>query len=302
MAGDVVAGDVVAGDVVTETCISTGSHASVWRGRDLRDGSPVAVKVAAPGEAAALRVRAEGRALAAVDCPHVVHLHRTSEHEGRPVLVLELLPGPTLRDAPRADVLTTARRGAVLAAGLSSVHGAGLVHGDVSPGNAVLDGEGVPRLVDLGTARPVGEAVLAGAVVGTVPFLAPEVVRGEAWTPAADVFALALMLLELLTGRREYPSEGIDGAVERLHRAPSVPTSLPVGVAHPLGRALAADPGRRPSAAGLSTALAAVAPGPSDVGPSARRLPVAVAAVPPAGPEQAERTVALSSVDLAGAA
>jgi serine/threonine protein kinase len=148
--------------------------------------------------------------------PNVVHALEAGDVEGRPYVALELIEGEDLRrivappatradPKPRAAMVPRARAVAIVLAacdGVAHLHGAGYVHGDVNPSNLIVEqrvGSDRIVLVDLGVARRIGEA---GAVRGTHAYMAPEQVRGGAWTAATDVFALGIVLWELIAGKR----------------------------------------------------------------------------------------------------
>jgi serine/threonine protein kinase len=149
--------------------------------------------------------------------PNLVHADDAGEVDGRPYLALALAPGEDLRRLlrpppspgaaassepepsvvlPRARVLAIAIAACEAAAHL---HRHGFVHGDINPGNLVVSTDDRVTLVDLGIAREIG---VAGVVRGTHAYMAPEQVRGGAWTPATDVFALGVVLWELVAGAR----------------------------------------------------------------------------------------------------
>ncbi|MBA3452134.1 MAG: serine/threonine protein kinase [Deltaproteobacteria bacterium] len=135
--------------------------------------------------------------------PNVVHADEIGEVEGRPYIALALAPGQDLRRllTPEA-VLPRARVIAILTQACDAVahlHAHGWVHGDVNPGNLVVADSDQTTLIDLGVSRAVGEA---GMVRGTHAYMAPEQVRGEPWTRATDVFALGVVLWELVAGAR----------------------------------------------------------------------------------------------------
>ncbi len=144
---------------------------------------------------------------------NVVHADEVGDVEGRPYIALELAPGEDLRrlitppatkqdPAPRSAILPRARTLAIVTRACDAVahlHEHGWVHGDVNPGNLVVADSDHTTLVDLGVSRAIGEA---GAVRGTHAYMAPEQVRGEAWTRATDVFALGIVLWELIAGAR----------------------------------------------------------------------------------------------------
>ena len=109
------------------------------------------------------------------------------------------------------------------------MHGQGLVHRDVKPANVLIGSDAGVHLADFGIARIVDSAHVTrtGDVLGTPAYFAPEQVSGEPVGPAADVYALGLVLLECLTGRREYDGTSLEVAMARLNRQPEIPTTLP---------------------------------------------------------------------------
>ncbi|WP_369408070.1 serine/threonine-protein kinase [Pseudonocardia petroleophila] len=131
------------------------------------------------------------------------------------------------------------------------------MHRDVKPANILLDGVGRPWLADFGVAWAVdgATATTAGAVVGTAAYMSPEQVAGLEVGPATDVYALGLVLIEALTGRREYPGSAVESAVARLSRSPRVPGGLPVVLASAIGAMTRTDPAQRPGAAEVATLL-----------------------------------------------
>jgi serine/threonine protein kinase len=196
-----------------------------------------------------------------------------------PFVVTDLVEGPTLAEriasGPPLAPGAVRRLGAHLADALAYVHSAGIVHRDVKPANVLLGDGGRPRLADFGIARAL-EATAAtadGCVVGTAAYLAPEQVRGEHVAPATDVYALGLVLLEALTGRREYPGAAVESATARLYRSPAVPEGLPAGLSTVLNAMTQDDPRRRPPAAAVAAALSADPASPAaalGIGPSPR--------------------------------
>ena len=145
--------------------------------------------------------------------PNVVHADEVGEVEGRPYIALELAPGEDLRrliappvtkqdPSPPKVLLTRARALAIITRACDAVthlHAHGWVHGDVNPSNLIVADSDHTTLIDLGISRAIGEA---GAVRGTHAYMAPEQVRGEPWTRATDVFALGIVLWELVAGTR----------------------------------------------------------------------------------------------------
>lgn len=199
-----------------ESLIAVGGLGEVWRG--VRGTDVAAVKrlhthLARNAEARAQFALEQRLARELPRHPNVIHGSDAGDVDGRPYVALDLVPGADLRRilappatrtdaAPAAVTLPRPRALAIVraaCAGAAHLHAHGYVHGDVCPGNLLIGpGEHV-TLIDLGVARPSGEA---GAVRGTHAYMAPEQVRGEAWTPATDVFALGVILWELASGAR----------------------------------------------------------------------------------------------------
>src|SRR5262245_43694127 len=202
-----------------DALVAVGGLGEVWRAR--RDDTIAALKrlhthLARNDEA--LRQFSVEQRLATTLPQHanVVHGFEAGDVDGRPYVVLELVEGEDLRrivappatkqnPTPAPAVIPHARVIQLVAAacdGVAHLHEAGFVHGDVCPGNLMVAttpaGDRVV-LIDLGVARAIGEA---GAVRGTHAYMAPEQVRGEAWTRATDVFALGVVLWELIAGSR----------------------------------------------------------------------------------------------------
>ena len=180
--------------------------------------------------------------------------------DGRTYVVTDLVEGPSLARRLDAGPLS-ADEVRVLAIGLGEalahVHAHGFVHRDVKPANILLEHGHKPRLADFGIARALDGTVYTatGAVAGTAAYLAPEQVRGETVDPSVDVFALGLVLIEALTGEREYPGTLAESAAARLHRRPVVPAGLPSDLAAVLAAMTDPDPALRPSAAAVATGL-----------------------------------------------
>jgi serine/threonine protein kinase len=237
-----------------EQLLGCGGMAEVYRARDLRTGRSVAIKLLRMVDPHSLsRFRTEIEVLSRLDHPGVVRLSGTGSHDGVPYLVLELVDGPSLDDVLVGGPLGVEQSIAIgqqLAEALAHAHGLGVVHRDVKPANVILPTEpaGV-RLADFGIAlfSDTTRMTAAGMCIGTAAYLAPEQLEGQAG-PAADVYALGLVVLECLTGTRCYPGTLVEAATARLHRAPVVPVALPIWLRHTLRTMTARDPGRRPPA------------------------------------------------------
>ena len=270
---DVEAAVETVGRYRVEDLIALGGTATVHRAHDLRLGRDVALKRPRTGQGQAqhrLRLLDEGRLLAHLSHPGLVRvLDAAWEGPGAPYLALELVDGPDL-DATLALRRLSPREAAVvgrdLASALAYLHSEGLVHRDVKPANVLLDSSGHARLCDLGVTLEAGEPDphgRPGHTVGSIAYLAPEQVRGEDVTGAADTYALGLVLLEALTGRRAFPGSPTEAALARLQRDPEVPAGLPGGWAPLLTAMTAADPTDRVDVAEAADLLASGVPAPA---------------------------------------
>jgi hypothetical protein len=244
-----------------EQLLGCGGMAEVYRARDIRMGRSVAIKLLRMVDPQSLgRFRTEIEVLCQLDHPGVVRLRGTGSHDGVPYLVLDLVDGPSLADVLVGGPLGVEQStliGRQLAEALAHAHGLGVVHRDVKPANVILDAEpGGVRLADFGIAffSDTTRMTAAGMCIGTAAYLAPEQLTGQAG-PAADVYALGLVVLECLTGTRCYPGTLVEAAMARLHRAPVVPVDLPVWLRHTLRAMTARDPGRRPPAEAVADAF-----------------------------------------------
>ncbi|MFG1923631.1 serine/threonine-protein kinase [Cryptosporangium sp. NPDC048952] len=246
---------VLDGRYEIEERLGGGGASDVYRAKDLRLGRSVAVKMfrTRAGAHSDRRCGDEARLLAALNHTGLVALYDVGWHDDREYLVMQLVEGRTLGRRIAAGALPprdVVRVGAVLSDVLHHVHARGIVHRDVKPSNVLCADEGSVFLADFGISHPTGaeETDCSGVVVGTAPYLAPEQVQGGRVGPPCDVYALGLVLLECLTGKREYPGGQLEAAMARLHREPVVPDHTPA----PLGRLIrsmtALDPSRRPTA------------------------------------------------------
>jgi eukaryotic-like serine/threonine-protein kinase len=254
---------LLAGRYEVGPLVGLGGTARVHRGWDRDQNRAVAVKVFEPGcTPAPDRGGAwELKVLAGLRHPGLVQVLGSGvDAAGRLFVVMDLVDGGTLGSRLHAGPLpapAVVRLGAVIAAALAQVHARGVVHRDVKPGNILLGRDDEPRLTDFGIARIVGatRVTTTGVVVGTAAYMAPEQVRGQPVGPAADVYALGLVLLEAVTGRREYEGGTLESAVARLHRAPLVPAQVPDPLATVIPRMTAFEPADRPSASDVAAAL-----------------------------------------------
>jgi eukaryotic-like serine/threonine-protein kinase len=279
-----------------EALLATGGMGEVWAARDLLLGRAVAVKVlggALAGDGrAAERLRREARAAARLEHPGIARVLDLGEHDGRPYLVMELLEGESLdarigRAGPMAPA-EAARIVAAVADALEAAHQAGVVHRDVKPGNVFLTTAGEVKVLDFGIASAAGEAALTtGDLIGTAAYLAPERALGHRATPAADVYALGVVLYELLAGRRPFEAgSDIELAMAHVNAHPPplglVAPATPSSMVAACEQAMAKDPASRPqSAATFATLLRGPAP---VLGPAPGPIPAPVPSLAPAPP------------------
>jgi hypothetical protein len=204
------------------------------------------------------RIHREVEALRRVDHPHVVRLLDVVERDDEVVLVMPYLEGGTLVDRVRAHGPAPADQVEVLASSLldalAAAHRHGIVHRDIKPGNVLFDREGRAYLADFGVATlhdATSGLTVAGSVVGTPDFMAPEQARSEPATPASDVFSLGATLLFAATGQPPYGTTDPRLVLQRAARgrlAP-LPADLDRGVRRRLAPLLRRKPERRPTAA-----------------------------------------------------
>jgi serine/threonine protein kinase/Tol biopolymer transport system component len=259
--------------------LGAGGMGVVYRARDERLGREVAVKVlpeALVTDPERLRrLEAEARAMATVDHPNVATIYAVEEHEGRVLLVLELVKGTPLVERlkrgplPEGEALELARQ---VAAGLEAAHRRGIVHRDLKPSNVMVGPKGQVKILDFGLAKalerpdavapdlsrsptlPVEAATESGVILGTLPYLSPEQARGLRVDERTDVWAFGCLVYEMLTGRRafsgETPTDTIAAVVSRDPNWDALPPGTPEMVIWLLDRCLRKDADERLRAIG----------------------------------------------------
>jgi serine/threonine protein kinase len=297
----VMPGVVLGGRYRIDDLLGRGAIAEVYRGFDQVLARSVAVKIFHPGVTNQLNVagqRAEMQVLANLQHPNLLSVYdarfgdspvagappASTDEAALTYKVMELVDGGTLANRivpngmPSGEV---ARVGAAAASGLAAVHQFGLVHRDIRPANILLSAAGEVKLSDFGFARELeaGRIASTADVAGSTAFLSPEQARGAVIGPPSDVYSLGLVLLECLTGHREYPGAAVESAIARLTRNPVVPDYLPGSWPALLRAMTAPDPAQRPTAAQVAATLAGFGAIPA-VQPPRAPLPQPVSALP----------------------
>jgi serine/threonine-protein kinase len=276
-ASDLV-GRVLAGRYRLRAPIGAGASGRVYVADDIHLRRQVAVKVLhaalADDTGFLRRFRAEAQLAASLHHPNVMAVYDWGE-DGLPFMVLELLEGGSLRSMLDRDHRLTpaqaAHVGRQVAAALDYAHVRGLVHRDIKPANLLFDEHGIMRVADFGLARALAEASWtepAGALLGTARYASPEQATGSPLDSRADLYALALVLVEAVTGRLPFTADTpVSTLMARTHGGITAPAELgPLGAV--VERAGQVDPDERyPDAATMGSALADAA-----------------AALPPPGP------------------
>jgi serine/threonine-protein kinase len=248
---------MVAGRYELERPLGHGAMATVDLARDVELDRPVALKRLAENLARDDELRArflrEARLAARLAHPNVVHVYDVGEDDGRPFMAMEYVDGETLAElvARRGPLPAeeAAELGIQICRGLAAVHAAGLVHRDVKPQNLLLRRDGVLKLGDFGIAFGLEgtRLTMAGTVLGTAAYLAPEQARGEDVTAAADVYGVGAVLYELLTGRPPRAPASLAELASDTAILP--PAGAPPALAAVVMRCLARDPRERPASA-----------------------------------------------------
>lgn len=248
-----------------EELIGSGGMSEVYRCRDEQLARDVAVKVFLdrPDELAEQqrRLETEVRVLGRAQHENLVTIFDAQPDgdestDGRPYLVMEYVRGRSL-----AEIITSGLRpdalaclAAHIAGALGYVHDRHVVHRDITPTNILVGDDGRTRLSDFGVALLPGDDVPV-VTAGTPAYLSPEQIAGRLVGPASDIYSLALVLIESITGRRCFPGPAEESALMRLIRAPALPKDLPRPWDSLLAAMTAMDPRLRPSARQVVVAL-----------------------------------------------
>jgi TolB-like protein/predicted Ser/Thr protein kinase len=264
--------------------LGAGGMGEVWRARDTRLDREVALKVLPPAalddETARARLLREARLASKLNHPHVCTIHEVGEAEGRTFVAMELVEGRPLSDLLSRGPLATEqvlRLGQQLADALAHAHEHGVVHRDFKSANVVLTAEGRAKVLDFGLAKRLaggdateattasyGSLTAPGTLTGTLAYMAPEQLRGQAADARSDIWALGVVLYEMAGGRRPFQGQtGFALSSAILNESPPVlPAGVPDGLRGVVERCLEKEPAERyQRAAEVRAALEALASG-----------------------------------------
>jgi serine/threonine protein kinase/tetratricopeptide (TPR) repeat protein len=258
--------------------LGEGGMGVVYKARDLRLQRFVALKflppeVTATAESVA-RFEAEARAISALNHPHIATIHAMDEIDGSRFLVLEFLPGGTLRERLREyrdrnqpfPIREAVSQAIEMAEGLGHAHRNGFVHRDMKPENVMFTAEGLLRITDFGLAKSAGsiELTRAGSTVGTAAYMAPEQAIRNETSPRSDLFSLGIILHEMIAGKRPFSGESEFATMYSMVHDPPPPLRQLRPEASPaleriVLRLLEKDPSKRyPSGEALAAELAGI--------------------------------------------
>ncbi|MEO8246589.1 MAG: Stk1 family PASTA domain-containing Ser/Thr kinase [Chloroflexota bacterium] len=254
--------------------LGEGGMATLWRAVDEQLDREVAVKLLRPQYSAdpgfARRFKQEARSAGSLAHPNIVSVYdygQDGEDAATQYIVMQLVDGQDLsgllRERGRLSVSDAVRIALGVAAALEAAHRRGIVHRDVKPGNILITDDGDVKVTDFGIARAVSETsmTVTGTTLGSVHYFSPEQARGDEVTGASDVYALGIVLYEMLTGRRPFEGDSAAGvALKRLTDDPPPPSefngNLPPALVAIVMRSLARDiADRYPDAGAMAEAL-----------------------------------------------
>jgi serine/threonine protein kinase len=253
-----------------EEVLGEGGMGLVFKARREGDEQPVALKVLKRQLSGDFifqqRFKQEARAAAEVRDRHLVAILESAEWDGRHCLASQYVDGGSLTDhiasagpLPLADVVRVV---AEVGSGLDALHAAGVMHRDIKPSNVLFDSDGTAMLTDFGLAKGRAYTVLTrpGQVMGTLDYLAPELIRGKPATPATDIYALGCVAFECVAGQAPFADKSaFQVGLAHLDEAPPDPCAgrpeLPPHFSAAILAALEKDPEQRPETAGAYATL-----------------------------------------------
>ena len=236
-----------------------GGMGTVYRAHDTVLDRSVAVKVVsntALGTEGRARLLREARAAAQLNHPNIMTVHDVGEDHNVPFIVMELIEGQALRDYTPASIAETLALVKQICAALEHAHGHGIIHRDLKAENVMLTPRQTVKLMDFGLAFSSGVSRLTqeDMLVGTVAYLAPELIEGQPASAASDLYALGVLLYELLAGRLPFEGDNLAALLsQHLHAAPAPASTYNAALPAPIDllilRLLAKQPDQRPASA-----------------------------------------------------
>src|SRR5438552_6638680 len=209
--------------------LGQGGMGEVYLAEDRQLGRSVAIKFLTPeliaDERANKRLMKEARAVASLDHPHICSVYEVGEADGRSFIAMQYLEGESLDARIKRKPLDLKESLAIasqITDALAEAHSHGIVHRDIKPGNIMITTRGQAKVMDFGLAKVIQQAQVVrseaeteallstpGAILGTVPYMSPEQVRGEALDGRSDIFSLGVVLYEMRSGRHPFDSQSV---------------------------------------------------------------------------------------------
>ena len=249
-----------------EELIGGGGMADVYKAKDCLLNRPVAVKILheqfKQDKEFIDKFQREAQAAARLSHPNIVNIYDVGVADGDHYIVMEYVPGRTLKDRIRQEghlsVSESLRVAREIAEALAHAHANNLVHCDIKPHNILMMADGHAKVADFGIARAVTESTMtySGNVVGSVHYFSPEQAKGTMITPKSDVYSLGVVLYEMLTGKLPFTGDNpVSIAVKHLQEEPvpvrQIDPSIPPVVEAIVSKAMSKDPAMRPTSAEL---------------------------------------------------
>lgn len=249
-----------------EELIGGGGMADVYKARDCLLNRPVAVKILheefKQDKEFVDKFQREAQAAARLSHPNIVNIYDVGVADGEHYIVMEYVPGRTLKDRIRQEghlsVSESLRVAREIAEALAHAHANNLVHCDIKPHNILMMADGHAKVADFGIARAVTESTMtySGNVIGSVHYFSPEQAKGTMITPKSDVYSLGVVLYEMLTGKLPFTGDNpVSIAVKHLQEEPvpvrQIDPAIPPVVEAIVSKAMSKDPAMRPTSAEL---------------------------------------------------
>jgi len=264
-------GTLIAGKYQILEELGRGGMGVVYKAEDTKLKRTIAIKFLSPDLLGdpdhRTRFLREAQTASALNHPHICTIHEVGEEEGKPYIAMEYVAGLSLGNLARSKLMPTAdilRYGVQIAGALEHAHGRGIIHRDLKTANVMITQESGAKLLDFGLAKRLENKELrdagpsqmplteAGSLMGTMHYLAPEVLRGEAAAPQSDIWALGVILYEMAAGKLPFNGKTgfeLTSAILRDTPAP-LPPRIPASLAALATHCLEKDPGRRFQSAG----------------------------------------------------